>query len=352
MKIRWSRRAGALVLGACLAIALTASGQTAQTAQARKGAAATIGDQVITLAELEQLSAPELATLEEQRYRVLERKLGQVIADRLIGQEAKRLGISPEALVHAEVTLKTPPVTGDDVSAFIRQNRSRLQQTADEDDLKAKVADFLYRQQRNQRAEAYVAALRAKTTVQVYLTPPDPPRARVDPSVGFARGPREAPVTIVEFSDFQCPFCKNVVVTLKQVLAQYPERVRWVFRDYPIAGLHPEAQRGHEAARCAGDQGKFWPYHDLLFEQGPDVSPAALRQYAAQAGLDATAFGSCLESGKHRAAVNTDIEAGTQLGVTGTPTFFINGVPLVGNQPLAEFQRVIERELGRTAATR
>jgi protein-disulfide isomerase len=351
MKIRWSRRAGALVLGACLAIALTASGQTSQPAQARKGVAATIGDQVISLTELEQASAPELASLDEQRYRVLERKLAQVIAERLVNQEAKRRGVSSEALMHSEVTLKTPPITGDDVTAFIRQNRSRLP-AGDEDDLKAKVADYLYRQQRNQRAEAYVAALRAKTSVQVFLAPPEPPRVRIDPNVGFARGPREAPVTIVEFSDFQCPFCKNVVVTLKQVLAQYPERVRWVFRDYPIAGLHPDAQRGHEAARCAGDQGKFWPYHDILFEQGPDVSPAALRQYAAQTGLDVAAFAGCVESGKHRAGVNADIEAGGQLGITGTPTFFINGVPLVGNQPLAEFQRVIERELGRTAATR
>jgi protein-disulfide isomerase len=320
----------------------------AQTGGAPAGAAAKIGDEVISLADLEQLSATELASLEEQRYRLLERKLTQLIAERLMTKEAKRLGISLEALLNAEVTTKTPAVTADEVDAFIKQNRNRLPQ-GNEAELKAKVAEYLHRQQRTQRAEAYLATLRTKTPVQVYLKMPDPPRVRIDGSVGHARGRADAPVTIVEFSDFQCPYCKTVVATLNQLLAQYPDRVRWVFRDFPIPGLHPQAQRAHEAARCAGDQGKFWPYHDLLFERAPNVAPAALREYAATVGLDAAAFDRCLESGKHRAGVSADMELGAQLGVTGTPTFFVNGAPLVGNQSLAEFQKAVERELARTA---
>jgi protein-disulfide isomerase len=346
MKIGWRWLWGAGAAGAWLAMTLTVSAQTSPTP---KGAAATIGDEVISMADLERSTATELASLEEQRYRVLDRKLTQIIAERLLTREARRRGVSVEALLHAEVSSKTPAVTGDDVNAFIAQNRERLK--GSEADLKARVADYLHRLQVGQRTEAYVASLRLKTPVQVYLKPPDPVRVKIDGDVGFARGPRDAPVTIVEFSDFQCPFCKTVVATLKQLTAQYSDRVRWVFRDFPIAGLHPEAQRAHEAARCAGEQGKFWPYHDLLFERAPEVSPAALRAYAAQVGAEAAAFSQCLESGKHRAAVNADIETGTRLGVTGTPTFFINGQLLVGNQPLAEFQRLIERELGRTAAT-
>jgi protein-disulfide isomerase len=142
------------------------------------------------------------------------------------------------------------------------------------------------------------------------------------------------------------------VATLKQLAAQYPDRVRWVFRDYPIAGLHPDAPLAHEAARCAGEQGKFWPYHDLLFERATDVSADALKRYAAEIGADRAAFDQCLDGHKYQAAVNADIDAGTKAGVTGTPTFFINGQPLVGNQPLGDFQAVIERELARTAAKR
>jgi protein-disulfide isomerase len=303
------------------------------------------------MADLERSIASELASLDDRRYRTLERKLNQIIAERLLVREAQRRGVSLEALMHAEVSSKTPPVTGDDVNAFIAQNRAQLPQGNDAE-LRTRVADYLHRLQVGQRTEVFVTSLRGQTPVQVYLKPPEPLRMRVDGTVGFARGPSEAPVTIVEFSDFQCPFCKTVVATLKQITAQYPGRVRWVFRDYPIAGLHPEAQLAHEAARCAADQGKFWEYHDVLFERAPNVSPAALREYAASVGAEPTAFSRCLDSGKHRAAVNADIETGAKLGVNGTPTFFINGQMLVGNQPLAEFQRLIEGELARTSATR
>jgi protein-disulfide isomerase len=340
---RWTWRAG--VAGAVLAMAVSVSAQTAP-----KGAAATIGDEVISMADLEKSTATELASLAEQRYRVLDRRLSQIISERLLAREATRRGVSLEALIHAEISSKIPPVTGDDVNAFIAQNRARLPQ-GNEPELKAKVADYLHRLQASQRTEAFVTTLRAQTPVAVYLQAPDPVRVEVDPKIGFARGPASAPITIVEFTDFQCPYCKTVVDTLRQIVTQYADRVRWVFRDFPIAGLHPEAAIIHEAARCAGEQGKFWPYHDLVFERAPEGSPAALREFAAKVGADAAAFGQCLDGHKHRAAVAADIEAGTKLGVTGTPTFFINGQLLVGNQPLAEFQRVIERELARTAST-
>ena len=343
---RWTWGAG--VAGAVLAIALTAS---AQTSTPPKDAAATIGDEVISMTDLEKSSATELAGVDEQRYRVLDRKLGQLIAERLLALEAKRRGVSLDALVHAEVTSKTPPVTGDDVSAFIAQNRARLPQ-GDEIALKVRVADYLHRLQVAQRTEAFVAVLRARTPVQVYLREPEPVRLSVDGKVGFSRGPADAPVTIVEFSDFQCPYCKTVVKTLKELTTKYSDQVRWVFRNYPIAGLHPDAPLVHEAARCAGEQGKFWLYHDLAFERAPAASPANLREYAAEVGVEATAFSQCLDSHKHRAAIARDLEVGSRLGVTGTPTFFINGAVLVGNQPPEEFQRVVERELARTAAAR
>lgn len=343
MTRRWTWTAG--VVGAVLAMATWVSAQTPP-----RGAAATIGDEVISMADLEKSTATELASLDEQRYRLLDRKLNQIISERLLAREATRRGVSLEALVHAEISSKTPPVTGDDVNAFIAQNRARLPQTT-EPDLKSKVADYLHRLQVSQRTEAFVAGLRAQTPVAVYLKPPDPVRVEVDPKIGFARGPETAPVTIVEFSDFQCPYCKTVVGTLKQVVTQYADRVRWVFRDFPIAALHPEAALIHEAARCAGEQGKFWPYHDLAFERAAEATPSALRAMAAVVGAEPSAFGQCLDGRKHRAAVAADIEAGTKLGVTGTPTFFVNGQMLVGNQPFAEFQRIIERELARTAST-
>lgn len=340
--MRWVVGAG--LVGLCLVLAGVIAAQTRATP---KDAVATIGDEVITMADLERSAATDLAGLEQQRFRVLDRKLGELIADRLIAREAQRRGVTVEALLQADVLSKLPRVTDDEVNAFIVQNRARLPQGNDPE-LKTKVLEYLVRRSAGQRREAYVASLRTQTPVQVHLAPPETLRVQVDGSVGYARGPKDAPVTIVEFSDFQCPFCKTVVATLKQVAAQYPDRVRWVFRDFPIPGLHPDAPLAHEAARCAGEQGKFWPYHDVLFEKASSVSPDALRGYAAEVGADAAAFGRCLDSRKFRAAVNADIETGSKLGVSGTPTFFINGQILVGNQPLSDFQRVIERELART----
>ena len=341
---RWTWGAG--VAGAVLAIALTAS---AQTSAPPKDAAAKIGDDVITMTELERSSTTELARLDEQRYQLLDRKLAQIIAGKLLAREAQRRGVSLEALLHAEVTSKTPPVTGEDVNAFIAQNRERLP-PGNEADTKAKVADYLHRLQVSQRTDAFINSLKGQVPVQVYLKPPEPVRVSVDSQGGFVRGPGDAPVTIVEFTDFQCPYCKGVVPTLKELVTKYSDQVRWVFRDFPIAQLHPDAQLVHEAARCAGEQGKFWLYHDLAFEKAPAATPAHLRQYAAEVGLEAAAFSQCLDSHKHAPAVAADIETGAKLGITGTPTFFINGAILVGNQPPAEFQRAVERELARTAA--
>jgi protein-disulfide isomerase len=183
--------------------------------------------------------------------------------------------------------------------------------------------------------------------VTVYLEAPAGTRVAVSASKGFMRGAKEAPVTIVEFSDFQCPFCKNATATVKQVMDKYPGKVKWVFRDFPLPAIHPAAPKAHEAARCAAEQGKFWEYHDLLFDRSPKQNPDDLKQYAKDLKLDASTFGQCLDSGKQEAAVTKDVEEGSRLGVTGTPTFFINGRQLVGAQPLTAFQKIIDGELAK-----
>ena len=154
-------------------------------------------------------------------------------------------------------------------------------------------------------------------------------------------------MTIVEFQDFHCPFCKRVQATIGELLARYGDKVKVVHRDFPLDNLHPQARRGHEAARCANEQGKFWAYHDKLYENAPRATPDQLKAYAREVGLDLPAFEQCLASGKHRAAVQKDVEEGQRLGVTGTPSFFINGRQLTGAQPLEAFARAIDEELAR-----
>jgi protein-disulfide isomerase len=186
--------------------------------------------------------------------------------------------------------------------------------------------------------------------VVVNLKPP--PVLRVEISAGGVpfRGPAKAPVTIVEFSDFHCPFCRRVIPTLAQLESRYGDKIKLVFRDFPIDSLHPGATKAHEAARCANEQGKFWAYHDKLLNTPPKSSPETFKELARDVGLNPNAFETCLNSGKYQTAIKEDIAEGNRVGVTGTPAFFINGRQILGAQPLEAFARIIDDELSRDVA--
>jgi len=158
-------------------------------------------------------------------------------------------------------------------------------------------------------------------------------------------GPEDAPIVIVEFSDFQCPYCRrHFQQTYQALMDAYPDQIRYVFRNLPLTSIHPEALPAAVAARCADDQGKFWEYHDKLFSSellGQEV----YIQYATDLGLDATTFRACLASGNHDEFIQADREYASSIGVRSTPTFFINGVSLVGAQSLSAFQQIIDKEL-------
>jgi protein-disulfide isomerase len=305
--------------------------------------AAKIGDRVITMGELEQSLALQLAKLQEQRYQLMQSKLDELIEERLLQQEAKRRGLTVEALVKADILSKVPEVTDTEIMRFMNENRARLKGDAAE--LRPRVREYLANERVASQRRAYVAGLRQKASVEVLLKEPEPVRIFVKVDGASAKGPKDAPVTIVEFSDFHCPFCRGAVATLQDVMRQYPGKVRWVYRDFPIPSLHPQAAKAAEAARCAGEQGKFWEYHDVLFDSQQQTTVADFKRFADQLKLDSKSFAACLESGRHQAAVQSDIEDGVRLGITGTPTFFINGRVLVGNQPVENFKKIIEAEL-------
>ena len=311
--------------------------------QKEPGVVARIDDQVITMQEVQNALAPQLAKLQEQKHQLMEAKLEELIAERLLTREAKRRGVTVEELLKAEVASKISEVAEAEVTTFITENKARLRgETAD---LRAKVRDYLREQKVGQQGKAYVASLRQAAKVAVLLEELPPIRVAVKVDGAYAQGPKDAPITLVEFTDFQCPFCSKAVATVKEVMRQYPGKVRWVFRDFPIASLHPNAPKAAEAARCAGEQGKFWEYHDLLFDSQNQTTTADFKRFAEQLKLDPKGFGQCLDTGKHQAAVEADVQDGARLGITGTPTFIINGRILVGAQPLENFKKVIEAEL-------
>lgn len=158
------------------------------------------------------------------------------------------------------------------------------------------------------------------------------------------KGDKDAKVTIVEFSDFECPFCGKAEPTLKKILEKYQGKVKLVYRDFPLA-MHKNAQKAAEASQCANDQGKYWEYHEKLYANQKALTLADLKKYAADLGLNSAKFNECLDSDKYADEVKKDLADGESYGVDGTPAFFINGVKLVGAQPYEEFEKIIEAEL-------
>lgn len=186
-------------------------------------------------------------------------------------------------------------------------------------------------------APAQAAASNAGQNVTRYDVPVDD-----DPALG----PADAPITIIEFSDFECPYCRKWhEEVFDRLMADYSGQIRFVYRDFPLASIHGNATSAAEAAECAGEQGAYWEYHAKLFSGQYGLGSQAYAQYAEDLGLNVSALEKCLESGRFQAEVQSDFEYAAQLGVRSTPTFFINGLAVVGAQPYEVFQRVIEQEL-------
>jgi protein-disulfide isomerase len=302
----------------------------------------------ITSEEVEKPLASQLSKLEEQIYNLKRQRVEALINEKLLAKEAAKRGVSVPALLDAEVTSKVGLVTEQEIEKFYGQNKAQLK--GEEVKLREQIRTHLQNQKLVTKREEFLKSLRSQAKVVVNLKPP--PIVRVTVSVDGApfRGPANAPVTIVEFSDFHCPFCRRVLSTLTQIESRYGEKIRLVFRDFPIDTLHPGASKAHEAARCANEQGKFWVYHDKLFASPPNSSPEIFKGLAKDVGLDMTAFANCFDSGKHQAGVKKDVEEGHRAGVTGTPAFFINGRMISGAQSTETFARVIDDELARIAA--
>jgi protein-disulfide isomerase len=267
------------------------------------------------------------------------------LADRLLSAEADRRGLTIESLVSQEVAKRTRPVTAGDVSAFLEANP--LPAGATESAVAPAIVALLGQRAREAAAEEYIRSLRREspTPVQVML---EPPRASIPPaSHSPTMGPASARVTVVEFSDFECPFCRKAAPMISRLRERFSTEVRFVWRNYPLS-IHQHARLAAEAAQCAHDQGRFWAFHDELFRDPTLLPPPHLEATAVRLGLDMEAFMRCLSGHVHGGDVATDVEAGEQVGVSGTPTVFINGVAFVGALSYDVYERAILDELART----
>ncbi|MFQ5876360.1 MAG: thioredoxin domain-containing protein [Acidobacteriota bacterium] len=313
-----------------------------RAAEAPGAVAATVGEHVFSLEEVDARAATRLSKVRMDEYRIRRQVLDAMISERVLRLEAAARDIAVEQLLEQEVTSRVADPTQEEIDAFYAQNRSRYGAQTKEQ-VTQTIVSVLRSQKLSDRQRAFLRDLRAKYGVRVSL---EPPRTRVALDDDAARGPEGAPIVIVEFSDYQCPYCKRAEATVEQVLSMYGDKVRLVYRDYPLS-FHKNAQTAAEAAECADEQGKFWQMHKAIFADQSKLATEQLVETAASIGLDADAFRECLDSGRYAEEVRKDLEDGQRYGVTGTPTFFINGIMMVGAKGVDSFAEIIDQELER-----
>jgi protein-disulfide isomerase len=307
---------------------------------------ASIAGDAISLAEVDAAASGELQALQQKIYEVRRGALDTLIAEALMEREAERRGIPVADLRRIEVTDKIEEVTPAAVDALYQQVKSRLGGST-----KEQVLPQLHMEVRRinaaRRDQAFRDDLARAAEVRMMLPPP-----RIDVTLNAdapTLGPSDAPVTIVAFSDYQCPYCHRAQATVERLLERYEGKLRLVHGDFPLAN-HAGAIPAARAARCAGEQGKFWEYHRILLSETGEYSDQDLQQRAAKLDLDAEPFAQCLASGRHAESIEASFDEARKLGVAATPTFFINGRRLEGARSIEDFAAVIDEELALAGA--
>jgi protein-disulfide isomerase len=300
---------------------------------------ATVANKPITRAEVEEHAKAKLAEIDRSRYEALREAVDELVQQALFSEEAKSKNISVEQLEKKEIEDKITAPTDAEIQQLYDANKQQIGERS-LDTVKDQIVEFLRDHRVEERRQAYVRELKAKYPTVISLRPP---KVDVETAGRPATGPASAPVTIIEFSDYECPYCKRAEGTVREVLKAYPDKVRLVYRDYPLP-FHKDARPAAVAANCANAQGKFWDLHNKLMDS-KDLGSDKIKSMANEVGLDQAKFDECLTSKAHDAAIEKDLADGAKAGVNGTPSFFINGRMLDGAQPFEKFKEIIDEEI-------
>ncbi len=319
-------------------LAATSLAQNAETPKPKQPVA-TVDGQPIYDEELASSVEGQLQPLRNQEYEIKRKALDNLIEQKMLEAAAKKKGLTTEKLLDQEVNSKIPDPSDAELEGYY----FGLKVTQPFAEVKTKLRDAYKQAKVRQAREDYLKTLRADSNVVVLLSVP---RVEVPYDPARLHGNPKAPVMIVEFSDYQCPYCHQVEPTVKELLAKYGDKVSLSYRDFPLTAIHSQAMISAEASRCALEQGKFWEYHDQLFAASK-LEKDDLIGYARNLKLDDKQFGSCLTGDKYKADIEKDLQEGKKAGVNGTPGFFINGIALSGAQGQDAFARIIDDELSR-----
>ena len=328
-----------LKLGLSAALALLSAGSIAAQNDASE-IVANVGGVKVTMAELEQEESAKLLSAHYQYYQAETKALDELIDKRLLEQKAKSENLTVDQLVDRDIKSQVKDPTEDQMKVYYEG----LETEQPYETVRGKVLEKIRELRTRKASSAYVKALRAQTTVYVTLAPP---RANVDLQNAQMLGPEKAQVTLVEFADYECPYCQKVAADLKKLQADFGDKVAFTYKDFPLP-MHARAEKAAEATRCASKQGKFWEFHDELF-RSKELDVDQLKAQARALKLDSAEFDRCLDSGEQAAVVERDRKEGVRLGITGTPSFFINGHFLSGALDYAALRQIVEQQLAAQA---
>ena len=321
-------------LGAALAL-LSAGSMFAQ-GDASSEVVANVGGVKVTRADLEQEESAKLLAAQYSYYQAQTKALNELIDKKLIEQKAKSEGLTVQQLLDRDINSQVKEPTEDQIKVYYEG----LETDQPYESVRSKIVDQIHQIRTNKARSAYVKALRVSSTVYISLAPP---RANVDTQNAQILGPEKPTVTLVEFADYECPYCQKVAADVKRLQVDFSDRVAFAHKDFPLP-MHTRAEKAAEAARCASKEGKFWELHDELFHS-KELDVDQLKAQARALKLDPAEFDKCLDSGEEAAAVEKDRKEGNRLGITGTPSFFINGHFLSGALDYATLRQIVEQQL-------
>jgi protein-disulfide isomerase len=337
--MNWNARyASILIAGLCLGAVPAALGQTDSDPTT---VVARVSGGNLTMADLQKKEGGKLLQAEYQYYLNERKALEELIDNKLLADEASRRNISLDQLLNTEVYKDVKDPTEDQLEVYYEGLDTQEPYEAVRGDVLQHLRDL----RRTKARAAFVANLRKQANINVLLMPPT---ADLNLAKANIKGSQDAPVVFVEFADYECPYCQKVNPQIQQLKKEYGDKLAIVYKDFPLP-MHHGSEKAAEAARCAGEQGKFWEYHDVLF-YSKQVDIDSLKEHARVLKLNGDAFDTCLDSGSEAKSVKQDLDEGKDLGLTGTPSFFVNGHFVSGVVDYGALKDLVNQQLNMTAA--
>lgn len=327
-----------LVVGLCLSAVPNLLGQSDQDP---KGVVAKVGGANLTYADLEKSQGGKLLQAQYQYYLNERKALEDLIDSQLLADEAHKRNITVDQLLDTVVYKDVKDPTEDQLEVYYEGLDTKEPYAAIRNDVLQHIREL----RRAKARTAFVDNLRQQAQINVLLMPPI---ADVNIAKAYTNGAPDAQVTLVEFADYECPYCQKVNPQIQQMKKEYGDKLTIVYKDFPLP-MHHSSEKAAEAARCAGEQGKFWQYHDVLF-YSKQLEVDALKEHARVINLDVDRFDTCLDSGSQAAAVKKDLEEAEGLGLTGTPSFFVNGHFFSGVVDIGTLKDMVNQQLNAAAA--